>query len=93
MELGVQVKVPQIMTLEYNKLMQSTAFREPEQLHIGNGQGLPISHIGSPHILRPFKSSVLLSLNQILHIPQITKNPFSVSIFSHKVPQLVLAIL
>lgn len=51
-----------------------------EQIHVGDGTGLKIHHIWSS-----FQSQVnleTLSVNQLLHVPSITKNLLSISKFA-----------
>lgn len=45
------------------------------QLVVGNGQGLPITHTGSSLLSTPSKP---LYLNEILHVPDLTKSLLSV---------------
>ena len=54
--------------------MRSLVFNGLQQLHIGNGQGLSISHVSSSNITSPFNPNISLSLNQLLYIPHITRN-------------------
>ncbi|GJT11369.1 beta-grasp domain-containing protein [Tanacetum coccineum] len=49
-------------------------------LHVSNGKGLPILHIGNTHIHTPNKT---LSLTNILHILQIKQHLVSVQQFCH----------
>lgn len=49
-----------------------------DALHVGNGKGLPILHIGSTRFYSPSKS---FSLPNILHVPEIKKNLLSVQKF------------
>ncbi|GJX29430.1 putative RNA-directed DNA polymerase, partial [Tanacetum coccineum] len=51
-----------------------------DALHVGNGKGLPILHIGSTRFYSPSKT---FSLSNILHVPQITQNLLSVQKFCH----------
>ena len=44
-----------------------------DQIHVGNGVGLKIIKIGSSLISTPSRSFIL---NQVLFVPQITKNLF-----------------
>ncbi|PHT36366.1 hypothetical protein CQW23_24066 [Capsicum baccatum] len=55
-------------------------YKGPDQLHIGNGQGLPIQNTGS-FSFSDF-SNRKLSLNNILHVPSITKCLLSVQRFA-----------
>lgn len=48
-----------------------------DKLHIGNGMGLDIHHVGS--VLLSTISATPLYLNNVLHVPAITKNLLSVS--------------
>nr|GEX68587.1 retrovirus-related Pol polyprotein from transposon TNT 1-94 [Tanacetum cinerariifolium] len=49
-------------------------------LHVGNGKGLAILHLGTTQIHSPNKT---LSLTNILHVPQIKQHLISVQHFSH----------
>ncbi|KAJ0612890.1 putative RNA-directed DNA polymerase [Helianthus annuus] len=49
-------------------------------LHVGNGKGLPILHIGSTTF---HSSSKSFNLSNILHVPQIKQNLLSVQKFCH----------
>ncbi|KAK9057449.1 hypothetical protein SSX86_022284 [Deinandra increscens subsp. villosa] len=49
-----------------------------DNLHVGNGKGLPILHIGNSHIRSPTKTFNLLN---ILHVPNIKRNLLSVQQF------------
>ncbi|KAI3694504.1 hypothetical protein L1987_77470 [Smallanthus sonchifolius] len=51
-----------------------------DSLHVGNGTGLPILHIGSSHHYLPNKT---FSLTNILHAPQIKRNLLFVQRFCH----------
>ena len=48
---------------------------------MGNSLGLSIQHIENSNFDSPF-NSIILSLNQLLHVHSITKNPSSVSKFA-----------
>jgi hypothetical protein len=50
-----------------------------DQIHVGNGTGLSIKHIGTAQISTP---SFKFKLNNILHVPQIRKNLLSVHQFT-----------
>lgn len=49
----------------------SEAYHGPDALHVGNGKGLPILHVGSSDIHTPHKT---FRLSDILHVPSISKN-------------------
>lgn len=49
-----------------------------DNIHVGNGTGLPILHIGSSKLYAPTKS---FSLTNILHVPKIKQNLLSVQNF------------
>ncbi|GAA0167911.1 transmembrane signal receptor [Lithospermum erythrorhizon] len=52
----------------------------PDPLHVGNGTGLSINHVGSSNIYAP---NHVFQLSDILHVPQITKPLLSVQKFCH----------
>ncbi|KAJ9553489.1 hypothetical protein OSB04_017534 [Centaurea solstitialis] len=56
----------------------SEAYYGEDNLHVGNGKGLPILHIGSSHLYSPNKT---FSLKDILHVPDIKQNLLSVQKF------------
>lgn len=58
----------------------SEPYHDEDNLHVGNGKGLPILHIGSKHIYSPRKT---FSLNNILHVPDIKNHLLSVQQFCH----------
>jgi hypothetical protein len=64
------------VTSDINNLSSSQPYNGPEAVHIGNGTGLFIAHKGSTIFPTEFKP---LLLNNILHVPAITKNLLSVS--------------
>ena len=69
------------MTANANNLVEHIAYHGTEQVHIGNGMGLPIKLIGFPQFSSLF-SSQLLCLNHLIHVPEITKNLLSVFKFA-----------
>ena len=69
------------MTPNPANLMKNVEFAWQNQVHVGNGTGLFIKHIGQSKFLSPFSSKPLL-LNHLLHVPSITKNLLSVSKFA-----------
>ena len=62
------------VTSNPTNLMKSAEFVGQNQVHVGNGIGLSIKHIGQSEFLSSFSSKPLL-LN---HLLSITKNLFSV---------------
>nr|GEW89537.1 putative ribonuclease H-like domain-containing protein [Tanacetum cinerariifolium] len=58
----------------------SEAYYGDDALHVGNGMGLSILHIGSSKVYSPQKT---FSLKNILHVPEISHNLFSVQKFCH----------
>lgn len=69
------------LTSDSHNLMTKAAYTGTEKIHIGDGSGLDIHHIGCSSFKSSFNSKVL-SLNQLLHVPSITKNLLSVSKFA-----------
>jgi len=61
--------------------MDAASFSGSDQMYIGNGQGLAINSIGSMSFSSPFSPNTTLTLNNLLHVPSITKNLVSVSQF------------
>ncbi|KAF7841559.1 Retrovirus-related Pol polyprotein from transposon TNT 1-94 [Senna tora] len=61
------------VTTYYNNMMQGTEYNGPEQLHMGNGNGLVISNVGKSIVTSSFKPNIALKLNNLLHIPSVTK--------------------
>ena len=62
-------------------IQQTTPFEGPDQIIIGNGQGLNINSSGVTSFKSPFNSQIPLVLNNLLFVPSITKNLMSVSQF------------
>jgi histone deacetylase 1/2 len=68
------------LTNNFNNLsFQSDTYLGNDQIHVGDGAGLPIKHIGSTTLSTPINSFIL---NKLLHVPQIQKNLTSVSQFT-----------
>jgi len=53
-----------------------------DHVYIGNGQGLSINSIGTMSFLSNYHPNITLTLNNLLHVPSITKNLVSVSQFA-----------
>ena len=62
-----------------NLNLHSEPYHGGDQIHVGDGAGLPIKHIGSATIPTPNHS---FTLSHLLHVPQIKKNLISVSQFT-----------
>jgi hypothetical protein len=56
-------------------------YQGTEQVHIANGSGMRIYHIGQA--LLPTSSSRPFHLRNIMHVPDVTKNILSVHKFTH----------
>ena len=70
------------VTGESQNIHQLGHFNGPDQIFIGNGQGLPITGSSVSSFLSPLNSIVALKLNNLLHVPSLTKNLLSVSKFA-----------
>nr|KYP43735.1 hypothetical protein KK1_034815 [Cajanus cajan] len=70
------------VTGEPQNIHQLEHFDGPYQIFIGNGQGLQINGFGSSSFLSPINSQFSFQLNNLLHVPFITKNLLSVSKFA-----------
>lgn len=70
------------MTNNVQNLTHSSSYAGSDRVLMGNGQGLTINSIGSSHIASPQAPNVALSLHNLLHVPDITKNLLSVSKFA-----------
>ena len=62
-----------------NLNLQSEEYVGTSQIHVGNGAGLAITHIGSSSLPSSSKS---FTLQNVLHVPHITKILISVSQFT-----------
>jgi histone deacetylase 1/2 len=63
-------------------LMDVASLSGSDQVHIGTGQGLSITFVGSMSFSSPFYPHTTLKLNNLLHVPSITKKLVSVSQFA-----------
>jgi hypothetical protein len=70
------------VTPDAHNLVDVVSLSGSNQVHIGNGQGLPIASVGSMSISSPFGPTTTLKLNNLLHVPSKTKNLVSVSQFA-----------
>lgn len=67
------------VTSDAKNLQQLTPFESPDQIYMGNGQGLHIQSSGSSVFTSPIHPHTLLTFHNL--IPTITKNLLSVSQF------------
>lgn len=66
---------------DFGNLSFGADYSGNNKVHVGNGAGLDIHHIGSSILHSPSSSNVFI-LKNLLHVPQITKNLISVSTFA-----------
>jgi len=59
-------------------LTTSEPYNGNDNLHVGDGKGLPISHVGHTKLYTPHRS---FTLSNVLHVPAITKPLLSVQKF------------
>lgn len=64
------------VTFDPSSLQTVSEYGGPDEIILGNGTNLPISHIGSTHITTPQKS---LFLRDILCVPNLKRNLISVA--------------
>ncbi|XP_019244363.1 PREDICTED: uncharacterized protein LOC109224230 [Nicotiana attenuata] len=67
------------ITPDLTLFYQIEDYKGPDQVHVGNGNGIPIHHTGNAILPSPFR---LIRLNNILHVPAITKRLLSVQRFA-----------
>ncbi|KAM6582045.1 hypothetical protein CsatB_009047 [Cannabis sativa] len=70
------------LTPDLHNLVAPQDFPGLDQIQMGNGSGLNILHTGHNSFISPFTSQSL-KLNNLLHVPDITKNLMSVSQFAN----------
>jgi histone deacetylase 1/2 len=68
----------QHVTPDLATLTASEPYLGNDNLHVGDGKGLPISHLGHTKIYTPHHS---FTLSNVLHVPAITKPLLSVQKF------------
>jgi len=68
----------QHVTPDLATLTTSEPYLGNDNLHVGDGKGLPISHLGHTKIYTPHRS---FTLSNVLHVPAITKPLLSVQKF------------
>lgn len=67
------------ITYDLNNLSSHSAYTGTDQVKIGDGRGLPLSHLG--HTVLP-STSKPLHLANVLHVPLIKKSLISISQFT-----------
>lgn len=70
------------VTNEFGNLTTGAEYFGGNKVHVGNGMGLDVHHIGYSLLKSSFSSSNIFLLKNLLHVPQITKNLISVSQFA-----------
>ncbi|GAU34785.1 hypothetical protein TSUD_205890 [Trifolium subterraneum] len=70
------------VTGDSRNIQEPTPFAGSEHIYMGNGQSLPIISSGSSIFNAPNHTQTHLILNNLLHVPSITKNLISVSQFA-----------
>nr|CAD1837577.1 unnamed protein product [Ananas comosus var. bracteatus] len=69
--------VSNLLTTAMNNLSLQNKYHAPDQVTVGNGESLPIHHIGQ--LFLSFCYSRPVKLNCVLHVPHISKNLIGVS--------------
>jgi hypothetical protein len=67
------------ITRDLDKLTMHDAYGGHDQIHVADGSGMHIAHIGTSIIPTPSRA---LTLNNVLHVPSTQKNLFSVHRFA-----------
>ncbi|KAJ4761435.1 hypothetical protein LUZ62_071810 [Rhynchospora pubera] len=75
------------VTSDLNNLSSFFPYQGSDNLQIGNGMGLSISHVGSTSFTL---SNCSIQLNDILHVPNFSKNLISLSRLLHDNPSLII---
>lgn len=63
--------------------MKIFEYNGQDQVHISNDKGLRVKYVGYSYVKSPFDSQISLSLQNLLHVPRITKNLISVPKFAN----------
>ena len=66
------------LTANLNNLSVQSQYKGPEQVTTGNGQSLPINHIGNTTLHTKYHNFIL---KNVLHVPRIAMNLLSVHKF------------
>ena len=78
---GFQILEPVFMWPGTQNIKQFTHFHGPDQIFIGNGEGLSISNTGFSSFISRNDVGITFKLHKLLHLPSILKNLLSVSQF------------
>jgi histone deacetylase 1/2 len=70
------------VTADARNIQEHSPFTTTDQIFMGNGQSLSILSNGSSVFTPPNHTQTQLTLNNLLHVPSITKNLISVSQFA-----------
>lgn len=70
------------LTYNPNNLSYSSPYTGQDQVVMGNGQGVSIHSLGQSQFHSPNEPNVKLTLKDLLHVPNISKNLLSVSKFA-----------
>jgi histone deacetylase 1/2 len=70
------------VTNDARNIQDPSPFSAADQIYMGNGQSLPITNSGSSVFTSPLNTQTHFTLNNLLHVPSITKNLISVSQFA-----------
>jgi hypothetical protein len=70
------------VTSDLGKFFTYSAYRGTEKLAVGNGDQLPIAHIGNDIVNSHKLPARTLILSNMLHVPNIAKNLLSISKFT-----------
>ena len=70
------------VTGDSHNIKQFTHFDGPDQIFIGNSEGLSISNTGSTSFISPNDVGITFKLHKLLNVPSISKNLLSVSQFA-----------
>ncbi|PNX93512.1 histone deacetylase, partial [Trifolium pratense] len=70
------------LTFNPNNFAYRVPYQGQDQVSMGNGQGVSIQSLGHSNFTSPYNQNVHLKLNNLLHVPTISKNLLSVSKFA-----------